>query len=139
MAGSRHTRAKAHLCQVSAEHEAMAIAIMYQNDDFGKDLLKASRTASRQGGIVISPRQYEVPTDIDRTSQTEGYRRRTFMTSHAEISAQAIKRSRSRWKPDYVQSNVGASWQRAETAGRNPDMSPRSPRTARFAWDNDEA
>src|SRR6202795_1672406 len=91
------------------------IAIMYQNDDFGKDLLKGLKDGlgDKAASMIVAEESYEVsePT-IDshivklKSSGADVY----FSITTPKFSAQSIKKvAEIGWKPMYFQSNVGAS------------------------------
>jgi len=91
------------------------IAIMYQNDDFGKDLLKGLKDGlgAKASSMIVAEESYEVsePT-IDshivklKSSGADVY----FSMTTPKFSAQSIKKvAEIGWKPMYFQSNVGAS------------------------------
>src|ERR1700682_1144401 len=91
------------------------IAIMYQNDDFGKDLLKGLKDGlgAKASSMIVAEESYEVsePT-IDshivklKSTGADVY----FSMTTPKFAAQSIKRvAELGWKPMYFQSNVGAS------------------------------
>src|SRR6202000_904304 len=91
------------------------IGIMYQNDDFGKDLLKGLKDGlgDKAASMIVAEESYEVsePT-IDshvvklKASGADVY----FSMTTPKFSAQSIKTAPELgWKPMYFQSNVGAS------------------------------
>jgi branched-chain amino acid transport system substrate-binding protein len=91
------------------------IAIMYQNDDFGKDLLKGLKDGlgDKASSMIVAEESYEVsePT-IDshivklKSSGANVY----FSMTTPKFAAQSIKKvAEIEWKPMYFQSNVGAS------------------------------
>src|ERR1700749_261359 len=91
------------------------IAIMYQNDDFGKDLLKGLKDGlgAKAASMIVAEESYEVsePT-IDshivklKSAGADVY----FSMTTPKFSAQSIKKvAEIGWKPMYFQSNVGAS------------------------------
>jgi branched-chain amino acid transport system substrate-binding protein len=90
------------------------IAIMYQNDDFGKDLLKGLKDGlGDKVSMIVAEESYEVaePT-IDshivklKSSGADVY----FSMTTPKFAAQSIKKvAELGWKPMYFQSNVGAS------------------------------
>ena len=91
------------------------IAIMYQNDDFGKDLLKGLKDGlgDKAASMIVGEESYEVsePT-IDshivklKSTGADVY----FSMTTPKFSAQSIKKvAEIGWKPMYFQSNVGAS------------------------------
>ena len=66
------------------------IAVMYQNDDFGKDLLKGLKDGlgDKAASMIVAEESYEVsePTIDSPHRQAEGLRRRRlFQHDHAEI------------------------------------------------------
>ncbi|WP_315837275.1 ABC transporter substrate-binding protein [Bradyrhizobium prioriisuperbiae] len=91
------------------------IAIMYQNDDFGKDLLKGIKDGlgAKAASMIIAEDSYEVsePTIDSHIVKLKATGADTFMSlTTPKFSAQAIKKvAELGWKPTYVQSNVGAS------------------------------
>jgi branched-chain amino acid transport system substrate-binding protein len=91
------------------------IAIMYQNDDFGKDLLKGLKDGlgDKASSMIVAEESYEVsePT-IDshivklKSSGANVY----FSMTTPKFAAQSIKKvAEIEWKPRYFQSNFGAS------------------------------
>src|ERR1700721_56082 len=91
------------------------IAIMYQNDDFGKDLLKRLKDGlgDKASSMIVAEESYEVTEpSIDshivklKSSGADVY----FSMTPPKFSAQSIKKvAELGWKPMYFQSNVGAS------------------------------
>jgi branched-chain amino acid transport system substrate-binding protein len=88
---------------------------MYQNDDFGKDLLKGLKDGlgDKAASMIVAEESYEVsePT-IDshivklKSSGADVY----FSITTPKFAAQSIKKvAELGWKPMYFQSNVGAS------------------------------
>src|SRR6202163_2273607 len=97
------------------EKPGAKIAIMYQNDDFGKDLLKGLKDGlgDKASSMIVAEESYEVsePT-IDshivklKSSGADVY----FSMTTPKFAAQSIKKvAELAWKPMYFQSNVGAS------------------------------
>jgi branched-chain amino acid transport system substrate-binding protein len=91
------------------------IAVMYQNDDFGKDLLKGLKDGlgDKAPSMILAEESYEVsePT-IDshivklKSSGADVY----FSMTTPKFAAQSIKKvAELGWAPLYFQSNVGAS------------------------------
>src|SRR3977135_1712458 len=91
------------------------IAVMYQNDDFGKELLKGLKDGlgDKAASMIIAEESYEVsePT-IDshivklKSTGADIY----FSMTTPKFAAQSIKKvAELGWKPMYFQSNVGAS------------------------------
>jgi branched-chain amino acid transport system substrate-binding protein len=91
------------------------IGVMYQNDDFGKDLLKGLKDGlgSKAATMIISEASYEVsePTIDSHIVKLRAAGADTFVSiTTPKFAAQAIKRvAEIGWKPMYFQSNVGAS------------------------------
>src|SRR3982074_1755074 len=97
------------------EKPGAKIAIMFQNDDFGKDLLKGLKDGlgDKASSMIVAEESYEVsePT-IDshivklKSTGADVY----FSMTTPKFAAQSIKRvAELGWKPMYFQSNVGAS------------------------------
>jgi branched-chain amino acid transport system substrate-binding protein len=91
------------------------IAVMYQNDDFGKDLLRGLKDGlgDKASSMIVGEESYEVaePT-IDshivklKSTGADVY----FSMTTPKFAAQSIKKvAELGWKPMYFQSNVGAS------------------------------
>jgi branched-chain amino acid transport system substrate-binding protein len=90
------------------------IAILYQNDDFGKDMVKGLKDGlGAKASMIIAEESYEVsePT-IDshivslKASGADVY----FSFTTPKFAAQSLKKvAELGWKPVYYQSNVGAS------------------------------
>ncbi|MEW6641431.1 MAG: ABC transporter substrate-binding protein [Pseudomonadota bacterium] len=90
------------------------IAIMYQNDDFGKDLLKGIKDGlGAKTSLIIAEESYEVsePTIDSHVVKLKASGADTFISiTTPKFAAQAIKKvAEIGWKPTYFQSNVGAS------------------------------
>src|SRR6202166_797512 len=91
------------------------IAIMYQNDDFGKDLLKGLKDGlgAKASSMIVAEESYEVSEpSVDnhvvklKSSGADVY----FSMTTPKFAAQSIKKvAELGWKPMYFQSNVGAS------------------------------
>ena len=91
------------------------IAIMYQNDDFGKDLLKGLKDGlgAKASSMIVAEESYEVSEpSVDnhivklKSSGADVY----FSMTTPKFAAQSIKKAAELgWKPIYFQSNVGAS------------------------------
>ncbi|MDB5620931.1 ABC transporter substrate-binding protein [Tardiphaga sp.] len=91
------------------------IAVMYQNDDFGKDLLKGLKDGlgAKAASMIIAEESYEVsePTIESHIVKLKSTSADTFVSiTTPKFAAQAIKKvAELGWKPVYIQSNVGAS------------------------------
>jgi branched-chain amino acid transport system substrate-binding protein len=97
------------------EKPGAKIAIMYQNDDFGKDLLKGLKDGlgDKASSMIVAEESYEVAEpSIDshivklKSTGADVY----FSMTTPKFAAQSIKKvAELGWKPMYFQSNVGAS------------------------------
>ncbi|MEH2510885.1 branched-chain amino acid transport system substrate-binding protein [Nitrobacteraceae bacterium AZCC 1564] len=90
------------------------IAVMYQNDDFGKDLLKGFKDGlGAKASQIIAEESYEVsePTIDSHILKLKASGADVFLSiTTPKFAAQAIKKvAETGWKPTYYQSNVGAS------------------------------
>ncbi|MDB5568222.1 MAG: Branched-chain amino acid transporter substrate-binding protein [Tardiphaga sp.] len=91
------------------------IAVMYQNDDFGKDLLKGIKDGlgARAASMIVAEESYEVsePTIDSHIVKLKSTGADTFVSiTTPKFAAQGIKKvAELGWKPVYIQSNVGAS------------------------------
>ncbi|UTD26384.1 ABC transporter substrate-binding protein [Bradyrhizobium sp. WD16] len=98
---------------LSAKPEAK-IAVLYQNDDFGKDLLKGFKDGlGDKAALIVAEESYEVsePTIESHIVKLKATGADTFVSiTTPKFAAQAIKKvAEVAWKPMYFQSNVGAS------------------------------
>ena len=91
------------------------IAILYQNDDYGKDLLKGVEDGLGAAGakMVVAKASYEVtdPTVDSQILTLQGSGADTFINiTTPKFAAQAIRKAwDSGWKPLHIVNNVGAS------------------------------
>jgi branched-chain amino acid transport system substrate-binding protein len=90
------------------------IAVMYQNDDFGKDMLKGLKDGlGAKASQIIAESSYEVsePTIDSHIIKLKASGADVFFSfTTPKFAAQAIKKvAEVGWKPMYFQSNVGAS------------------------------
>ncbi len=91
------------------------IAVLYQNDDFGKDVLKGVEDGLGTAGakLIVSRASYEVtdPTVDSQILTLQGSGADTFINiTTPKFSAQAIRKAwDSGWKPLHIVNNVGAS------------------------------
>jgi branched-chain amino acid transport system substrate-binding protein len=91
------------------------IAILYQNDDYGKDLLKGVEDGLGAAGakLVVAKASYEVtdPTVDSQILTLQGSGADTFINiTTPKFAAQAIRKAwDSGWKPLHIVNNVGAS------------------------------
>ncbi|MBS0339842.1 MAG: ABC transporter substrate-binding protein [Proteobacteria bacterium] len=91
------------------------IAILYQNDDYGKDLLKGVKDGlGAQGAkMIVAEASYEVtdPTVDSQIVTLQGSGADTFINiTTPKFAAQSIRKAfDSGWKPLHIINNVGAS------------------------------
>src|SRR3954466_15081828 len=91
------------------------VAILYQNDDYGKDLLKGVKDGLGAAGakMIVKEASYEVtdPTVDSQILTLQGSGADTFINiTTPKFSAQAIRKAwDSGWKPLHIVNNVGAS------------------------------
>jgi branched-chain amino acid transport system substrate-binding protein len=91
------------------------IAIMYQNDDFGKDLLKGMKDGlgDKAKSMIVAEESYEVsePTIDSHIVKLKSTGADVYVSmTTPKFAAQSIKKvAEIGWKPMYFQSNVGAS------------------------------
>ncbi|SFN03997.1 ABC transporter substrate-binding protein [Variovorax sp. OV329] len=91
------------------------VAILYQNDDYGKDLLKGVKDGlGAQGAkLIVAEASYEVtdPTVDSQIVTLQGSGADTFINiTTPKFAAQAIRKAYdSGWKPLHIVNNVGAS------------------------------
>lgn len=91
------------------------IAVLYQNDDYGKDVLKGVKDGlgARGAKMIVSEVTYEVtdPTVDSQILTLQGSGADTFINiTTPKFAAQAIRKAfDSGWKPLHIVNNVGAS------------------------------
>ena len=108
------SEAKAYAEFLKTEKPKAKVAVLYQNDGFGKDLLGGFEKALEGSDIqVVARESYEV-TDPTITSQMRKLASSggdTFLNiTTPKFSAQAIAAvAKSDWKPLHILNNVGAS------------------------------
>ena len=108
------SEAKAYAEFLKTEKPEAKVAVLYQNDGFGKDLLGGFEKALEGSDIqVVARESYEV-TDPTITSQMRKLAASggdTFLNiTTPKFSAQAIAAiAKSDWKPLHILNNVGAS------------------------------
>jgi ABC-type branched-subunit amino acid transport system substrate-binding protein len=96
-------------------HPKAKVAILYQNDDYGKDLLKGVEDGLGSTGakMVVAKASYEVtdPTVDSQILTLQGSGADTFINiTTPKFAAQAIRKAwDSGWKPLHLVNNVGAS------------------------------
>jgi branched-chain amino acid transport system substrate-binding protein len=96
------------------EKPAGKIAILYQNDDFGKDYLKGLKDGlGAKASMVIAEESYETsePTIDNHIVKLKATGADVFINiSTPKFAAQAIKKiAEIEWKPMHIVSNVSAS------------------------------
>src|SRR5882724_10596031 len=91
------------------------IAILYQNDDYGKDVLKGVKDGLGAAGakLIVAEATYEVtdPTIDSQILTLQGSGADTFINiTTPKFAAQAIRKAwDTGWKPTHIVNNVGAS------------------------------
>jgi len=90
------------------------VAVLFQNDDFGKDLLKGLKDGlGAKASMIVAEDSYEVaePSIDSHIVKLKATGADTFISiTTPKFAAQAIKKvAELSWKPMYFQSNVGAS------------------------------
>src|SRR5215208_5396237 len=108
------TEAKIYADYLKKNKENAKVAVLYQNDGFGKDLLGGFEDAIEGSGIkVVAKESYEVtdPTITSQIRKLAGSGADTFLNiTTPKFSAQAIAAiAKSDWKPLHILNNVGAS------------------------------
>jgi ABC-type branched-subunit amino acid transport system substrate-binding protein len=98
---------------IASVHPTSKVAVLYQNDDFGKDLLKGLKAGLAGGPAVVAETSYEV-TDATIDSQVaslKGSGADVFVNvTTPKFAAQAIRRAYDiGWKPTQYLANVSAS------------------------------
>jgi ABC-type branched-subunit amino acid transport system substrate-binding protein len=94
---------------------AAKIAVLYQNDDFGKDVLKGVEMGLGAAGakMIVAKASYEVtdPTVDSQILTLQGSGADTFINiTTPKFGAQAIRKAwDSGWKPLHIVNNVAAS------------------------------
>src|SRR6476469_5563848 len=96
------------------EKPAGKIAIMYQNDDFGKDYLKGLKDGlGAKASMIVAEESYETsePTIDNHIVKLKATGADVFINiTTPKFAAQAIKKiSEIGWKPMHIVSNVSAS------------------------------
>ena len=90
------------------------IAVLYQNDDFGKDLLTGLRDGlGEKASMIVAEDSYEVsePTIESHIVKLKSTAADVFLSiTTPKFAAQAIRKAAELgWKPLYLQINAGAS------------------------------
>lgn len=91
------------------------IGVLYQNDDFGKDLLQGLKEGlgAAATSMIVLQEAYEVtePTVDARIVKLQGSGADVFVSfATPKFAAQSIKKAAEiRWKPLYIQTSVSAS------------------------------
>jgi len=96
------------------EKPASKIAVMYQNDDYGKDYLKGLKDGlGAKASMIVAEESYETtePTIDNHIVKLKSSGADVFINiSTPKFAAQAIKKvSEVDWKPLHILNNVGAS------------------------------
>ncbi|KIU47250.1 ABC transporter substrate-binding protein [Bradyrhizobium elkanii] len=123
------------------------VAILYQNDDFGKDLLKGVKDGlgERAAKMIVAEEPYEI---IEPTVESHIVKLKAsgadifFSMTTPKAAAQSIKKAAELgWKPVYFQSLIGASSTVLKSAGYDNAqgiLSAAFSKDTDRQWDNDE-
>jgi len=108
------SESRIHAAYLLKEKPDAKIGVMYQNDDFGKDMLKGLKDGlGAKASMIIAEESYEVsePTIDSHVIKLKAAGADTFVSfTTPKFAAQAIKKvAELGWKPTFVQSNVGSS------------------------------
>ena len=108
------TEAQVYADYLKKEKPNAKVAVLYQNDGFGKDLLGGFEEAIKGSNVkVVAKESYEVtdPTIASQMSKLASSGADTFLNiTTPKFSAQAIAAvAKSDWKPLHILNNVGAS------------------------------
>ncbi|MDB5652620.1 MAG: Branched-chain amino acid transporter substrate-binding protein [Tardiphaga sp.] len=109
------SESRIHAAYLLREKPDAKIGVMYQNDDFGKDMLKGLKDGlgAKAASMIIAEESYEVsePTIDSHVIKLKAAGADTFVSfTTPKFAAQAIKKvAELGWKPVFVQSNVGSS------------------------------
>jgi len=130
------------------EKPAARIAVFYQNDDFGRDLLTGLRDGlGERTSMIVAEESYEVsePTIESHIVKLKATAADVFLSiTTPKFAAQAIRKAAEvGWKPLYLQINAGASIAAVmQPAGLENAQGILSAAYAKDAadsrWDNDE-
>ena len=117
------TEAKIYADYLKKNKENAKVAVLYQNDGFGKDLLGGFEKAIEGSGVkIVAKESYEVtdPTITSQIRKLAGSGADTFLNiTTPKFSALAIATIAKRdWKPLHILNNVGASKTLVLTPGR---------------------
>ncbi|MGZ8648383.1 MAG: ABC transporter substrate-binding protein, partial [Solirubrobacteraceae bacterium] len=108
------TEAKVYADYLKKEKPGAKVAVLYQNDGFGKDLLGGFEAGIEGSGVkVVEKESYNVtdPTVAAQVGRLARSSADTFLNiTTPKFSAQAIATiAKSDWKPLHILNNVGAS------------------------------
>src|SRR5215468_9866899 len=96
------------------QHPAGKIAVLFQNDDYGKDVLKGLKDGlGNKTGMIVAEMPYEVadPTVDSQVVRLKASGADIFVNiATPKFAAQAIKKvAEIGWKPTHILNNVAAS------------------------------
>ena len=108
------TESKVYAQYLKQEKPSAKVAVLYQNDGFGKDLLGAFTEGVKGSGVTIVAQESYEPTDPTVAPQVKklaGSRADVFLDiTTPKAGAQAIAAvAQSGWKPLHILNNVSAS------------------------------
>jgi branched-chain amino acid transport system substrate-binding protein len=105
---------KVYAKHILANHPKAKIAVLYQNDDYGKDLLKGLKEGlGDKAKMIVAEASYEAsdPTVDSQIVTLKGSKADVFVNvATPKFAAQAIRKVADvGWKPVHYLNNVGAS------------------------------
>jgi len=109
------TEARIYAADILKNHPNAKIAILYQNDDYGKDYVKGFKDGlgAKASSMIVKEASYEVtdPTVDSQMAQLQASGADTFFNvTTPKFAAQAIRKAwDSGWKPVHYLNNVSAS------------------------------
>jgi len=108
------TEAKAHGDYLKKKMPNATVAVLYQNDDFGKDFLDGLQEEIKGSGVkIVAKQSYEVtdPTVAPQVTKLASSKADVFLSvTTPKPAAQSIAAvAQSSWKPQIMISNVAAS------------------------------
>ncbi len=108
------TEAHIYARHILANHPNAKIAVLYQNDDYGKDYLKGFKDGlGAKAGMIVKEVSYETsdPTVDSQIVQLQGTGADVFFNiTTPKFAAQAIRKAfDTGWKPHHYLNNVSAS------------------------------
>ena len=120
---SYQSEARIYAKYLMKEKPDAKIAVLYQNDDFGKDYLKGLKDGlGAKASMIIAEESYETsePTIDNHIVKLKASGADVFVSiTTPKFAAQAIKKiAEIEWKPMHIVSNVSRLGRRRDEAGR---------------------